>query len=67
MDKNLRHQNLGAILTFLTRYLTEVWELSSLAHKLSNIKDHLVDIIERCYRFIGESLYVYTIVAYLFV
>ena len=37
------------------RYLTEPWELSSLAHKLSNIKGHLVELIERCYRFIRES------------
>ncbi|PON42304.1 Sieve element occlusion [Parasponia andersonii] len=33
-------------------YLTEPWELSSLAHKLSNIKGHVVDIIARCNRFV---------------
>ncbi|XP_062110489.1 protein SIEVE ELEMENT OCCLUSION B-like [Humulus lupulus] len=36
-------------------YLTEPWELSSLAHKLNNIKGHVVDIIERCYKFVEKK------------
>lgn len=36
-------------------YLTEPWELSSLAHKLNNIKGHLVDIIQRCYKYIERK------------
>ncbi|KAL5552736.1 hypothetical protein UlMin_040137 [Ulmus minor] len=36
-------------------YLTETWELSSLAHKLNNIKGHLVEIIDRCVRFIARK------------
>ncbi|XP_030496787.2 protein SIEVE ELEMENT OCCLUSION B [Cannabis sativa] len=36
-------------------YLTEPWELSSLAHKLNNIKGHVVDIIERCYKFVEKQ------------
>ncbi|KAM6589462.1 hypothetical protein CsatA_012067 [Cannabis sativa] len=35
-------------------YLTEPWELSSLAHKLNNIKGHLVDLIERCHKVIQK-------------
>ncbi|XP_024023960.1 protein SIEVE ELEMENT OCCLUSION B-like [Morus notabilis] len=36
-------------------YLTETWELSSLSHKLNNIKGHLADIIKRCYEFIERK------------
>ncbi|KAL5552733.1 hypothetical protein UlMin_040134 [Ulmus minor] len=35
-------------------YLTEPWELSSLAYKLNNIKGHLMDLIERCLKFIQK-------------
>ncbi|CAL9165348.1 unnamed protein product [Musa hybrid cultivar] len=34
---------------------SEAWELSSLAHKLSNIHDHLTKQLELCYRHIGEK------------
>lgn len=36
---------------------SEAWELSSLAHKLSNIHDHLTKQLELCYRHIGQSEY----------
>lgn len=37
------------------RYLSESWELSSSGHKLEKIRSHLVEQINLCYRFIGES------------
>ncbi|KAL5542623.1 hypothetical protein UlMin_010333 [Ulmus minor] len=36
-------------------YLTEPWELLSLAHKLNSIKGHLVEIIDRCVRSIARK------------
>ncbi|PON74662.1 Sieve element occlusion [Trema orientale] len=35
-------------------YLTEQWELSSLANKLNNIKGHLVELIRRCHEYIQK-------------
>ncbi|XP_074563678.1 protein SIEVE ELEMENT OCCLUSION B-like [Curcuma longa] len=37
---------------------TEAWELSSLAHKLSNIHGHLMKQLELLYRYIGEKKHV---------
>ncbi|XP_021807647.1 protein SIEVE ELEMENT OCCLUSION B-like [Prunus avium] len=36
---------------------TEVWELSSLAHKLNNIHDHLTSELENCRRYIVAKRY----------
>ncbi|BBH03745.1 hypothetical protein Prudu_014695, partial [Prunus dulcis] len=36
---------------------TEVWELSSLAHKLNNIHDHLTSELENCSRYIVAKRY----------
>ncbi|XP_024168504.1 protein SIEVE ELEMENT OCCLUSION B [Rosa chinensis] len=36
---------------------TEVWELSSLAHKLNNIHEHLTTELENCRRYIVERRY----------
>lgn len=47
------------MLNSIYRYVastTEVWELSSLAHKLNNIDEHLNSELENCRRHIGEPL-----------
>ncbi|XP_048440667.1 protein SIEVE ELEMENT OCCLUSION A-like [Pyrus x bretschneideri] len=36
-------------------YVTEAWELSSLAHKLENIFDHLEDILDRLHQLIWKN------------
>ncbi|KAG6490651.1 hypothetical protein ZIOFF_051961 [Zingiber officinale] len=46
----LGHENISSA--------TEVWELASLAHKVSNIFGHLTKELELCYRHIGEKKHI---------
>lgn len=36
---------------------TEAWELSSLAHKLSNMHSHLLSLLHNCHKYIDEKKY----------
>lgn len=46
---------LSQLTTWCIRYVTEAWELSSLAHKLENIFNHLQENLNKLHQIIRES------------
>lgn len=42
-----------------TSATTEAWELSSLAHKVNNIHEHLTKQLELCHQLLCKYIYIY--------